>query len=86
MSGIKDRELDEYRSFVEPLVISRKVFPGEFLLGTVFIGLVMLPATMYMHLMIGEGIGDAAKWVTVILFLEMAKRARSFCVQLNYWC
>ena len=38
----------------------------------------MLPATMYMHLMIGEGIGDAAKWVTVILFLEMAKRARTF--------
>jgi hypothetical protein len=78
MSAIKDRELDEYRSLVEPPGYFEEGFSWRVLLGTVFIGLVMLPATMYMHLMIGEGIGDAAKWVTVILFLEMAKRARSF--------
>jgi hypothetical protein len=76
---LTDKELNQYRDLVLP--------PGQFdegmswrtILGTLFVALVMLPAAMYMHLMIGEAsLGPAATWVTVILFLEMAKRARSF--------
>lgn len=43
--------------------------------GAVFVGVVMMPAQIYMGLMVGQGqIGQAAQWVTVILFLEIARR------------
>src|SRR5438067_6736320 len=35
----------------------------------------MRPASMYMGLVIGSEIGQAAQWVTIILFMEVARRA-----------
>ncbi len=77
MSALADRELQQYRDLVKAPGTWDDGFSWRTLLGAVFVGLLMLPASMYMSLAIGEGIGPAAKWVTVILFLEVAKRARS---------
>jgi len=46
-------------------------------LGAIFIALVMIPGAIYMQLIAGSGIGGAAQWVTVILFIELAKRANA---------
>jgi hypothetical protein len=35
----------------------------------------MTPASMYMGLVIGQDIGAAAQWVTIILFIELARRS-----------
>ena len=76
---LHDKELNQYRDLVKPAGYFEDGFTWRTMLGTLFVGLVMLPASMYMHLMIGEvSLAPAAQWVTVILFLEMAKRARSF--------
>jgi hypothetical protein len=78
MSVLDDRELNAYRDLVKPPGTFEDGFGWKAILGAVFVGLVMLPASMYMGLALGgDSIGEAAKWVTVILFIEMAKRARS---------
>lgn len=43
--------------------------------AALFIGMVMMPGGMYMSLIAGAGLGPAAQWVTVILFIEVARRA-----------
>jgi len=50
-------------------------FSWSSLLGALFIGVLMVPGAMYMSLLAGGGIGPAAQWVTVILFIEVARRA-----------
>ncbi|MBL7171137.1 MAG: OPT/YSL family transporter [Candidatus Omnitrophica bacterium] len=45
------------------------------IIAALFIGFIMLPGTIYMSLVSGAGIGGAASWVTVILFIEIAKRS-----------
>ena len=35
----------------------------------------MMPGSMYLQLVIGSGIGPAARWVTIILFAELARRS-----------
>jgi hypothetical protein len=78
VSLLRDKELNQYRDLVRPAGIFEEGFNWKAVLGAIFVGLVMLPATMYMALVIGEtNISQAGKWVTVILFLEMAKRART---------
>ncbi len=42
--------------------------------AALFVGIVMLPGGMYMGLVAGVGMDQAAEWVTVILFLEVARR------------
>ncbi|RYG39641.1 peptide transporter [bacterium] len=44
-------------------------------LGALFIALFMLPGGMYLGLVAGQGIGDAAEWVTIVLFAEVARRS-----------
>ena len=77
MSILHDHELKSYRNLVRPATSFEDGFGWKAMLGALFVGVIMLPTSMYMSLAIGEGIGAAAQWVTVILFLEMAKRARS---------
>ncbi len=43
--------------------------------GTLFVGFIMLPGSMYMGLVVGNQLGPAAQWVTVILFSEIARRS-----------
>ena len=44
-------------------------------LGTLFVAIVMVPGALYMTLVAGQSMGPAAQWVTVILFIEVARRA-----------
>ncbi len=71
----EDRELNEYRNLMTPPGTFEEGFKWSSLVGALFIGLVMVPGAIYMHLLAGLGVGAAAQWVTVILFLEVAKRA-----------
>ena len=54
-----------------------------------FIGFLMLPGAIYLALLTGQGIGGAAPWVTIILFMEIARR--SFVklsaqeIQVTFW-
>jgi hypothetical protein len=50
-------------------------FTGKVVLGAVFIAVVMLPGLIYMGLVVGTNIGSGAEWVTVLLFLELARRS-----------
>ena len=70
-----DRELEEFRQAMERPKTFEDGFSWMSLAGALFIGLLMVPGAMYMQLLAGEGIGPAAQWVTVILFLEVARRA-----------
>ena len=47
---------------------------GTVLMG-LFVGLIMAPASVYMGLVAGLHMGAAAKWVTVLLYVEVARRA-----------
>ena len=44
-------------------------------LGALFVALLMVPGSVYMMLIAGMSVGPAAQWVTVILFIEVARRA-----------
>ncbi|SVC27568.1 uncharacterized protein METZ01_LOCUS280422, partial [marine metagenome] len=50
-------------------------FTVRTIIGVIFISLIMTPGEMYLGLVTGGSIGSAAQWVTVILFLEVAKRS-----------
>ena len=60
---------------MEPPGVFEEGFSWSSVLAGLFVGFVMAPGSMYMHLLAGQGVGRAAQWVTVILFLEVARRA-----------
>jgi hypothetical protein len=68
-------EIDEYRDLLRPPDSYEEGFTTRTIAGALFIAIVMVPGNMYLSLMIGGSIGAAAEWVTVILFIEIAKRS-----------
>jgi len=70
-----DEEFIEFRD----LMLAPDEFEDGFGWGTVimafFVGLLMVPAQMYLQLVAGLSLGGAAQWVTVILYVEVARRA-----------
>ena len=70
-----DKELEEFRNLMKVPSTFEEGFSYASLIGAVFVALLMVPGAMYMQLLAGQGIGPAAQWVTVILFLEVARRA-----------
>jgi hypothetical protein len=70
-----DEELTRYRDLMLPPDTFEDGFSWSSMVGAMFIGLIMVPGALYMGLLAGGGIGPAAQWVTVILFIEVAKRA-----------
>src|SRR6187401_3635934 len=50
-------------------------FDLKAMIGGLFVGMIMTPASMYMQLVVGADIGPAAQWVTIILFIEVARRS-----------
>jgi len=72
-----DKELQEFQSLMSVPSSFEDGFSLSSLLGALFLALVMIPGCLYMQLIAGMGIGPAAQWVTVILFIEMAKRANA---------
>jgi len=72
-----DKELKEYRDLLKPPDHFEEGFNWKTIVGAIFIGFLMMPGSMYLQLVIGTGIGPAARWVTIILFAEIARRAYS---------
>jgi len=73
----EDKELQEYRDLLKTPTHFEEGFDWKTVVGAIFIGFLMMPGSMYLQLVIGTGIGPAARWVTIILFAELAKRAYS---------
>jgi len=71
----EDKELKEYRDLLKAPDHFEEGFDWKAIVGAVFIGFLMMPGSMYLQLVIGTGIGPAARWVTIILFAEIAKRS-----------
>jgi len=69
-----DKELEFYRSLMEPPDTFDEGFTWSSLIGAIFIALIMVPGSIYMGLMMGQGLGGPSQWVMVILFIEIAKR------------
>ena len=72
-----DKELKEYRDLLKAPDQFDEGFDWKTIVGAIFIGFLMMPGSMYLQLVIGSGIGPAARWVTIILFAEIAKRAHT---------
>ena len=76
--GVKiDKELEQYRNLMSVPDTFEEGFSLSSFVGVLFIALIMVPGAIYMGLLAGAGIGPAAQWVTVILFIEIAKRANA---------
>ena len=76
MSEKLDKELEEFRNVMEVPSTFEEGFNWTSLLGAIFISLLMVPGAIYMGLLAGvENMVSASQWVTVILFIEVAKRA-----------
>lgn len=71
----EDRELKEFRELMPPPDRWEEGFGLKAIIGGLFVGLIMTPASMYMQLVVGADIGPAAQWVTIILFIEVARRS-----------
>lgn len=72
-----DKELEQYRNLMTVPSSFDEGFSFSSFVGVLFIALIMVPGAIYMGLLAGAGIGSAAQWVTVILFIEIAKRANA---------
>ena len=73
-----DKELEEFRRVMEVPSTFEDGFRWSSLAGALFVALLMVPGAIYMGLLAGSmQMGAAAQWVTVILFVEVARRAHS---------
>src|SRR5437773_12069167 len=71
----EDSELKQFRDLMPPPDRWDEGFGLKSMVGGLFVGLIMTPASMYMQLVVGSDIGPAAQWVTIILFIEVARRS-----------
>ncbi|NOY79478.1 MAG: peptide transporter [Kiritimatiellaeota bacterium] len=71
----EDKELQEFRNLMHPPEVFEDGFGVKTIVGALFLAFFMVPGSMYLQLIIGQGLGPAARWVTVILFAEVAKRS-----------
>ncbi|MFW6107606.1 MAG: peptide transporter [bacterium] len=71
----EDKELKEFRDLMQPPDHFESGFTWGTVLMALFVGLIMAPSQLYMTLVVGMGMGRAARWVTVILYVEIARRA-----------
>ncbi|KKK67924.1 hypothetical protein LCGC14_2949220, partial [marine sediment metagenome] len=70
-----DKELQEFRDLMPRPDRFEEGFGWRTVIMALFVGLLMTPAQMYMYLVAGVEMGSAAQWVTVILYVEVARRA-----------
>ena len=79
MAFENDKELQEYRDIMKPPDIQgfEDGFNWKTIVGAFFLGVFMMPASEYLTLFIGsdQSINQAARWVTIILFSEIARRS-----------
>ena len=70
-----DKELQEFQDLMKVPDKFEEGFGWRTVAMALFVGLVMAPAQIYMFLVAGVELGSAAQWVTVILYVEVARRA-----------
>jgi len=70
-----DKEVEFYRSLLDTPKEFKDGFGWATICGILFCGLIMMPGGIYLGLMTGAELGKASSWVTVILFMEVARRA-----------
>ncbi|NQU42051.1 peptide transporter [bacterium] len=70
-----DKEIERYRTLLETPTEFKEGFGWTTVAGIFFCGLVMMPGGIYLSLMTGHSLSQAASWVTVILFGEVARRS-----------
>ena len=77
MANRQDKELERYRKLMEPPEIFADGFNWKTVVGAIFLGMIMIPGSLYMRLLVGPtgGLDQAARWVTIILFAEVARRS-----------
>ncbi len=76
MAERMDKELEEFRNLMQVPSTFEDGFSWSSLLGALFIAIIMVPGAIYMQLLAGTAqIVSASQWVTVILFIEVARRA-----------
>jgi len=72
---VADKELEEYRTLMLPPEEFEDGFNLKTVLGIFFITFVIMPSSIYLGLTVGESMGSAAEWVTIILFSDIARRS-----------
>lgn len=50
-------------------------FTFKTIVGALFVGIIMMPGAIYLGLMMGQSLGAAGQWTTIILFTEVARRS-----------
>ncbi|MCW5945750.1 MAG: hypothetical protein KIT74_01825 [Fimbriimonadales bacterium] len=78
MPSVNEIEAARERAFRqghEGAIEFREGFTIRSFLGALFVAFVMLPGGLFLGLVAGQGIGDAAEWVTIVLFAEVARRS-----------
>ena len=76
MINTQDKEIQQYRELMKPPDHFESGFGLKTVVGSLFLGVLMVPGSIYLSLFIGgAGLGSAARWVTVILFAEVARRS-----------
>lgn len=75
--NMQERELEQYRQLMKPPEVFVDGFNWRTVIGAVFLGFIMMPGAMYLSLMVGSAgsIASASQWVTIILFVEVARRS-----------
>lgn len=53
----------------------REGFTLKTFLGALFVGIIMMPGAIYLALMMGQSMGSAGQWTTIILITEVARRS-----------
>lgn len=73
----QDRDLEAYRNLMTPPDVFHEGFSWKTVVGAFFLGFIMMPATMYLQMFAGaQGtVTEAARWVTIIIFAEIARRS-----------
>jgi|TARA_B100002003_G_scaffold247652_1_gene279640 hypothetical protein len=68
-------DLEVYRNLLDTPTEFEDGFNLTTVVGIFFCGLIMMPGGIYLGLMTGGNMGSAASWVTLILFMEIARRS-----------
>ncbi len=71
----EDKEVQQYRDLMQVPDTFEKAVGPKMIIAALFLGFMMVPGSIYLTLFMGQSLGPAARWVTVILFAEVAKRS-----------
>ena len=82
-------DLTEYEQIMPEDAPFEDGFGLKTIWAILFVGIVMLPGAIYLGLVTGQSMAGASEWVTIILFLEIAKRSfvrlRTQEILIIYW-